>query len=139
MNRATVVFLYLIGASLLAQHSDSDRLRDLTKTVPQLPVERVEVKVNSPVTLEGISAVTADKQGNIFVIHRPTNGDPVVVLDSKGNLLRSWGKGMFKILHGIRLDPDGNVWTVDANTSMVYKFTPEGKRGIGRFFVICIA
>ena len=128
MNRATLVFLSLIGASLLAQRSDSDRLRDLIKAVPQLSVERFELKVNPPLLLENISAVTADKQGNIYVIHRPANGNPIVVLDSKGNLLRSWGKGMFKIPHGIRIDPGGNVWTVDANTSMVYKFTPEGKK-----------
>jgi hypothetical protein len=37
MNRATLIFLPLIVVSLLAQDADSDRLRDLTKTVPQLP------------------------------------------------------------------------------------------------------
>ena len=35
---------------------------------------------------------------------------------------------MFKIPHGIRVDLAGNVWTLDAHTSMVYKFTPEGKK-----------
>ena len=74
MNRATLVFRSLVGASLLAKDSDSDRLRDLTKTVPQLPVDRFELKVNPPLTLEGISAVTADKQGNVYVIHRPATG-----------------------------------------------------------------
>lgn len=129
MNRAIVLFLCLFCLSpLLAQQSDSDRLRDLTMTVPQVPIDRIELKVNSPLLLEGISAVAADKKGNIYVIHRPANGDPVVVLDSRGNLLRSWGKGMFKIPHSIRIDPDGNVWTVDANTSMIYKFTPKGKK-----------
>ena len=107
MHRATLVFLSLIGASLLAQHSDADPLRDLIQAVPHLPVDRFELTVHPPLPLERISAVTADKQGN---------------------LLRSWGQGMFKIPHGIRLDPDGNVWTVDANTSMVYKFTPEGQQ-----------
>jgi DNA-binding beta-propeller fold protein YncE len=91
-------------------------------------VDRFELKVHPPLPLEGISAVTADKQGNLYVLHRPANGNPVVVLDAQGNLLRSWGKGLFKIPHGIRLDPSGNVWTVDANTSMVYKFTPEGEK-----------
>src|SRR4030095_8582982 len=112
MNRATLVFLSLIGVSCTA--------------VPLLPVDRFELQVNPPLLLESISAVTADKQGNVYVLHRPTNGNPVVVLDAKGNLLRSWGKGMFKIPHSIRLDQAGIVWTVDANTSMVYKFTPEG-------------
>ena len=128
MHRATLVFLSLIGASLLAQPSDADPLRDLIKAVPQLPVARFELKVHPPLPLEGISAVTADEQGNLYVLHRPANGNPVVVLDAQGNLLRSWGQGMFKIPHGIRLDPGGNVWTVDANTSMVYQFTPEGKQ-----------
>jgi DNA-binding beta-propeller fold protein YncE len=128
MNRATLIFLPLIVASVLAQDADSDRLRDLTKTVPQLPVDRIELNVNPPLTLEGISAVTADKRGNIYILHRPVNGDPIVVVDPKGHLLRSWGKGLFKIPHGIRIDPDGNVWTVDANTSKVYKFTAAGKK-----------
>src|SRR5438093_6331817 len=131
MHRATLVFLSLMGASCMAQHSDADRLRDLIQAVPQLPMDRFELTVHPPLPLEGISAVTADKQGNMYVLHRPANGNPVVVLDAKGNLLRSWGKGMFKIPHGIRIDPDGNVWTVDANTSMVYKFTPEGKQLLG--------
>ena len=30
--------------------------------------------------------------------------------------------------HSIRIDPQGNVWTTDAASSMVYKFTPEGKK-----------
>jgi sugar lactone lactonase YvrE len=38
------------------------------------------------------------------------------------------GQGHVQVPHGIRIDPDGNVWTVDANTSKVYKFTPEGKK-----------
>ena len=115
-------------APLVAQQSDSDALRALTKATPLLPVEQIELKANPPLKFEGISAVTADRSGNIYVIHRPVNGDPVVVLDPKGNVMRSWGKGMYKTPHGIRIDPDGNVWTVDANTSMVYKFTKDGKK-----------
>jgi hypothetical protein len=123
----------LLIALLLAwfgpsQETDSDRLRAIIKTLPQLPVDRIEVKVNPPLALEGISAVTADQKGNIYVIHRPADGDPIVVLEPNGKFIRSWGKGMFKIPHGIRIDSAGNVWTLDANTSMVYKFTPEGKK-----------
>jgi peptidylamidoglycolate lyase len=35
---------------------------------------------------------------------------------------------MYKTPHGIRIDASGNVWTIDANTSDVYKFTPQGKK-----------
>ena len=78
--------------------------------------------------------MTADQQGNLYVLHRPTNGNPVVGLDAQGNLLRSWGKGMFNIPHGIRLDPDGNVWTGRwcTNPSMVLD-----TRGTARHDLTC--
>jgi DNA-binding beta-propeller fold protein YncE len=125
-----MVFLLVLVAftPVFGQDADSDRLLELLKPVPQLPVERINLKVNPPLEFEGISAVTSDRRGNIYVIHRPANGDPIVVLDPQGNFIRSWGKGMFKIPHGIRIDPAGNVWALDAHTSMVYKFTPEGKK-----------
>lgn len=107
---------------------DSDSLRALVANVPLLDMERVELHPN--VKLEGISSITADRAGNIYVIHRPTdpNADPVVVLDHDGKLVRSWGKGMYKIPHGVEIGPDGNVWTTDANTSKIYEFTPTGKK-----------
>jgi len=112
------------------QRADTEALRALTNSIPLLPVDRIELKVNPPLTLVGYSAAAADKQGNVYVIHRPVdaNVDPIVVLNSKGNLLRSWGKGMYTMPHGIRVDPAGNVWTIDAHTSMIFKFTPEGKK-----------
>ena len=111
------------------QRADTEALRALMKSVPLLPMERIELKVNPPMTLEGYSAAAADKHGNIYVIHRPTdpNADPVIVLDAKGNLLRSWGKGMYTMPHSIRIDPAGNVWTVDARTSMI--FSSSHRRG----------
>jgi DNA-binding beta-propeller fold protein YncE len=38
----------------------------------------------------------------------------------------SWGKGLYSTPHAIRVDPQGNVWTADAASSRVYKFTPDG-------------
>jgi len=35
--------------------------------------------------------------------------DPVVVLDRAGKILRSWGRGLYVMPHGIRIDPQGNV------------------------------
>jgi DNA-binding beta-propeller fold protein YncE len=128
MMRAILLLFAVTAMPLLAQDPDSDLLRSLTKPLPQLLVDRVELKASPSMTFEGISAVTTDKQGNIYVIHRPADGDPVVVLDPQGKVMRSWGKGMFKIPHGIRVDPAGNVWTVDANTSMVYKFSSQGQK-----------
>jgi outer membrane protein assembly factor BamB len=112
------------------QKADTEALRTLVNAAPLLPVEQVEIKINPPMTLEGYSAVAGDKQGNVYILHRPESKDvdPVVVIDSKGKFLRSWGKGTMSIPHSIRLDPADNVWVGDAHTSMFYKFTPEGKK-----------
>ena len=123
-----LVMLFFLSKPVHAQDRDSDRLRDLTREVRELAVERVELKTNPPMTFEGISALTADTRGNIYVIHRPVSGDPIVVLDPKGRILRSWGRGIFITPHSIRVDPRGNVWAVDAHTSKVYEFTRRGTR-----------
>ena len=128
MTCSIVLLLSLSAMPVLAQDPGADLLRSLTKPLPLLRVDRVELKAIPSLTFEGISAVATDAQGNIFVLHRPMAGDPIVVLDPKGRVLRSWGKGMFKIPHGIRLDPAGNVWTVDASTSLVFKFSPLGQK-----------
>lgn len=127
MKYARILLLCFISHDSLAEQiADSEHLRDLVEHVPQLPLDRIEVSVESSPVLEGISAIAADRQGNLYVLHRPETGDPVVVLDHAGRFLRSWGQGMFKTPHGIRLDGDGNVWTVDSGSSSVYKFTPDG-------------
>lgn len=132
---AALALLALAPLSLAAQQqrreqdlADSDSLRALVAKVPLLDLEKVEL--HPSMKLEGISSITADRAGNIYLIHRPTdaNVDPVVVLDRDGKVLRSFGKGMYVIPHGIEIGPDGNVWTTDANTSKVYEFSPEGRK-----------
>jgi DNA-binding beta-propeller fold protein YncE len=110
--------------------ADTEALRALTQTVPLLPIDRIALKVHPAMTLVRYSAVAGDKDGNLYVIHRPDdkNVDPVVVLDAQGTILHAWGKGMYAIPHGIRVDPVGNVWTIDAHTSIVTKYTKEGTK-----------
>ena len=68
---------------------------------------------------------------------------PVLKFDSSGNLLNSFGAGMFIFPHKIYVDRDGNVWVVDLRGAnererkqypdaggrghTVVKFSPEGK------------
>src|ERR1035441_4163405 len=95
-----MVFLLLLlvfaPAIEVAQHENSDHLRELLQIAPPLAVERVDLAVDPNLKLEGISAVTADQQGNIYVIHRPSSGDPIVVLDPHGKHIQSWGSGLFR-------------------------------------------
>jgi DNA-binding beta-propeller fold protein YncE len=73
------------------------------------------------------SAVTTDSKGDVYVFHRGKKADSVVVFDSKGNYLRSWGRGFFGNPHGLRANKDDTIWAVDNGNHQVYKFTREGK------------
>jgi 6-bladed beta-propeller len=76
----------------------------------------------------GVSWVAVDDKGNIYEIQRGDKADPVLVLDRQGNVLLSWGKGDYKIPHSIRVDRAGNIWTVDAASSTVIKYSPRGRK-----------
>jgi sugar lactone lactonase YvrE len=52
---------------------------------------------------------------------------PVHKLDAEGNIVRSFGAGMFVLPHKIYQDRDGNVWVVDMRGGKAVKFAPEGK------------
>lgn len=113
----------------VSRSADAEALRALAARTPLLPFEAVEVKIRPAQRLGVISAGVADGHGNIYVYHRPrkeTLQDPIVVIDSKGSVLRTFGKGRDPMPHGIEIDPAGNLWTVDAHTSMVRKLTPQG-------------
>jgi DNA-binding beta-propeller fold protein YncE len=73
-----------------------------------------------------VSWIAAGRDGETYLLHRGQDADPIVAINDSGRVLRSWGKGLFVMPHGIRVDPDGNVWTTDAASSMVRKFRPDG-------------
>jgi len=90
---------------------------------PRLSLE--PVPLNSVGT---VSSVAIDRGGVIYVLQRGDKADPVIAVDKEGKTLRSWGKGMFTVPHSVRVDGEGNVWTVDAGSSTILKFTPQGKK-----------
>ncbi len=107
-------------------------LREIVKQAPKLPVQSGALDVSAPSTpgwaLGMVSWVAAGPDGLIYLLQRGENADPVIVVDRNGKIIRSWGKGLYTTPHAIRLDPQGNVWTTDAASSMVYKFSPQGTK-----------
>jgi DNA-binding beta-propeller fold protein YncE len=103
--------LVLLGAA--AQAQDAPRL-----ALEQLPLNSVGT----------VSSVAMDRPGVIYVLQRGDKADPVIAVNKEGQTLHSWGKGMFTVPHSVRVDADGNIWTVDAGSSVILKFTPEGKK-----------
>ena len=125
---ASPLFLTSIIAQPSASPTDATRIRTLAKAAPRLPLELSELKLLPPREIGFVSSVASDRQGNFYLLQRDLKSDHIIVIDKTGKILRSWGKGLFTIPHSIRLDPSGNVWTTDANTSMVYQFTPNGRK-----------
>ena len=75
-----------------------------------------------------VSAVATDSSGDVYVFQRGEDADPIVVFSKDGKYLRSWGRNLdFGNEHGLRVDPDDNVWITDNGNHQVMKFTKEGK------------
>ena len=79
------------------------------------------------------SAVDIDRDGtSIWVAERcgvnscrdSANVDPILKFDANGNLVKSFGRGMFNFPHGIHVDRDGNVWVTDGQNNV-----PSGRGG----------
>jgi DNA-binding beta-propeller fold protein YncE len=106
-------------------------LRALLQGGTKLPLAPSPMAVQRPAhdgwAMGMVSWVAADRDGLIYLLQRGDKADPVIVIDGSGTIVRSWGRGMFTTPHAIRVDPQGNVWTTDAASSMVYKFSAQGK------------
>ncbi len=89
------------------------------------------------------SAVYPDGNGNIWVADRcganlcvGSDLDPVMLFDSGGNLVRSFGAGEIVWPHGMFVDDEGNVWITDAVGyapvpagvgHVILKYSPQGE------------
>jgi hypothetical protein len=114
-----------------AQAKAAAALHARIEATPELPFHAVALAAkprSSDWESGGVSWVAVDDKGAIYEIQRGDKADPVLVLDRQGNVLRSWGKGNYKIPHSIRVDSAGNLWTVDAASSTVIKYSPRGTK-----------
>jgi len=73
-----------------------------------------------------VTGVDVDGQDNVYVFQR-NESKPIEVFDRDGKLLRSWGDGMFKTPHFLRVDPAGHVWVTDRGHQQAFEFDASGK------------
>lgn len=87
-----------------------------------------------------VTAVEPAPDGRtIYVVHRCAANScdgrsepPILTYDYEGNLLASFGEGLFVFPHGATVDKDGNLWVTDARDNgalghQVIKFSPAGE------------
>jgi DNA-binding beta-propeller fold protein YncE len=70
------------------------------------------------------SAVAVNSKGHIFLFQRTK---PMLAeYDENGNYVQSLGEGIFSHPHGLRIDADDNIWTIDDGSHLVLKLSPQG-------------
>jgi sugar lactone lactonase YvrE len=90
-------------------------------------------------TWPAITGALQGPDGNVYVLGRCNENScagrkepPVLVYNSAGKLVNSWGSGLFLFPHGFAFDREGNLWisdgqAADGKGNQVFKFTRDGK------------
>ena len=133
-NALVVTAVLAVGASLMAQSG-----------VPEIPYDTNPDLLKTPpdIYVGEIGGVGTNSKGQIFVYTR--TGHPYATLgdnrtfsrggsrlfqfDASGKFVRELGQDVygFNAAIGLRVDPQDNVWTIDAAANQVLKFDTEGR------------
>ena len=99
------------------------------KSGPPLPHRLVKDWAQLPkgMNFGECSGVDVDRHDNVWVFNRGAH--PVIQFDKKGKMLQSWDQDTLRVRssHGIRVDPDGNLWGVDVKGHVLLKLSPAGR------------
>ena len=97
------------------------------ETAPPLGYRAVETGLTLPdgIKLGASSSVAFDARGHMWVLNRGEH--PLIEFDTTGKFVRSMGEGKYNRPHGMRIAPDGSVWTTDVQGHTVMKFSPTGE------------
>src|SRR5687767_15910366 len=134
ITASAAAVILALGGSLIAQSGVPEisfNATDLLRTPAEGPY------------VGEIGGVGANSKGQIFVYTR--TGHPYATLgdnrtfsrggsrlfqfDQTGKFVRELGQDVygFNAAIGLRVDPQDNVWTIDAGANQVVKFDPEGR------------
>jgi sugar lactone lactonase YvrE len=133
----TLLAVFAIPGAGRAQNHAPNPYRTIPGVWAQLPGGR---------TWGSTSAVFPSPDGNIWVGERCGANtcaghpeiDPILLFDTSGKLLRSFGAGLILWPHGMFVDRAGNVWVTDAvgpasnpdghgMGNVILKFSPDGR------------
>lgn len=74
-----------------------------------------------------VSAAAVDSSGLVYVLHRGEKADPLLVFDQEGRYVRSWGRGLFRLPHGLRTDAENTLWATDCRLHQVFRMDLQGR------------
>ncbi len=82
-------------------------------------------KLTEGESLVDVVGISIDEDDRVYAFGRSRR--PLIIFDSEGNEVDSWGEGLFKRPHGSCMTPEGNIWLADDDSHAVYKFTKKGE------------
>ncbi|MBI4471882.1 MAG: hypothetical protein HY646_04380, partial [Acidobacteria bacterium] len=127
--------LILLGAALAA----------VQQSVPEISYDSAPnlLKMPPEIHLGEVAGVATNSRGHFFVYTRTGNptamlgasriithgGSRLFQFDQNGNFVREIGQGIYGFLmaHGVRVDAQDNIWTIDEAANQIVKFSPEGR------------
>jgi sugar lactone lactonase YvrE len=126
------------SGTLLAQTGATDLAFDSVDLLKTTEKEQKE-----GIFVGEVGGVGRDSRGRIFVYTRTghpyatlgdnrtfyRNGSKLLQFDANGQFVRELGQDVygFNAAYGLRVDPQDNVWTIDAGANQVVKFDSEGR------------
>lgn len=127
MRIVIVCFLLLCSLTSLAQRPDRPSLPLNTWSLPGYhAIDSAKAfKLPAGVVLGSVASVAITASNHLLVLNR---GEvPFYEFDTAGTLIRSFGKkALFKVAHGLRFSPTGELWITDIGTQTVRKFDNDG-------------
>lgn len=82
-------------------------------------------KLPPEVVLGDVAGIAVDDKDRVYLFNR--GNTPIVVLSRDGEVLSTWGQGIFKNPHGASIGPDQCIYLTDNFDHTVRKFTLDGK------------
>ncbi len=122
---ATAILALLLAAP--AALSAQETLTAAQRPVPELGYRLAPdfLQLPADVHLGEAAGVALDSRGHIFVFHRARRA--LFEFSPAGKYLRSLGEGLFDHAHGLRIDADDHLWTIDDGNHTVLKLNREGR------------
>ncbi len=77
------------------------------------------------IVLGDVAGIAVDGKDRVYLFNRSST--PMVVLDQNGDVLATWGHGIFANPHGASIGPDNYIYLTDNFDHTVRKFTLEGQ------------
>src|SRR5258708_3295076 len=128
--KKTLLLLIALGVSISAQ------------SVPEINYDANADILSLPSFVE-VAGVATNSKGHVFVYERTGhgvatlgdertfyhNGSRLFQFDQAGKFVREIGQGVYAVnfAQQVRVDPQDNVWIVDAGSNQVVKFDADGR------------